>query len=81
MLDTNKGTPLFCQICETVMTGIRDAEYHRLHGCCEECGINWAERRRKEWIAGWRPSSEEVSDSIKDRRRRIFIEIDRLRGS
>lgn len=80
MSDMNKGTPLFCQVCETVMSGIRDAEYHRLHGCCEECGIKWAERRRKEWNTGWRPRADEIQTAIEDRRRRIFIEIDRLRG-
>lgn len=81
MSDTNKGTPLFCPVCDTVMAGMRDAEYHSQHNCCEECGMKWAERHRKEWTAGWRPNNDEVQTVIEDRRRRIFIEIDRLRGS
>ena len=80
MLDTNKGTPLFCPVCDTVMSGMRDAEYYRQHTCCEECGMQWAERRRDAWTANWRPDSDEVQSAIEDRRRRIFIEIDRLRG-
>lgn len=81
MLDTNSGIPLFCRVCETVMSGIRDADYHRLHNSCEECGIKWAERQRKEWNSGWRPNADEIQTAIEDRRRRIFIEIDRLRGT
>lgn len=80
MLDTNDGTPLFCAVCETVMSGMRDAEYHRLHRCCEECGMQWAERRRSDWCSGWRPDKDEIQAALEDRRRRIFIEIDRLRG-
>ena len=80
MSDRNRGTPLFCQVCESVMSGMLDAEYHRLHGCCEECGIKWAERKRGVWNDGWRPDKEEIQSAVEDRRRRIFIEIDRLRG-
>ena len=81
MSDMNRGTPLFCQVCASVMSGMLDAEYHRLHGCCEECGIKWAERKRGAWNDGWRPDKEEIQSAVEDRRRRIFIEIDRLRGS
>ena len=80
MSDMNRGTPLFCQVCESVMSGMLDAEYHRLLGCCEECGIKWAERKRGAWNDGWRPDKEEIQSAVEDRRRRIFIEIDRLRG-
>lgn len=80
MSNMSRGTPLFCVVCESVMSGIRDAEYHRQHGCCEECGIKWAETRRKEWVIGWRPNDNEIQTAIEERRRRIFIEIDRLRG-
>ena len=80
MSNMNKGAPLFCPVCSTVMSGMRDAEYYRQHTCCEECGMHWAERRRAEWSLGWRPSSEEVESAVEERRRRIFIEIDRLRG-
>lgn len=80
MSDTSNRTPLFCQVCETVMSGMRDSEYHRLMKCCEDCGIEWAERNRSEWLKGWRPSSNEIKTAVEARRSRIFIEIDRLRG-
>ena len=80
MSDMSNITPLFCHVCETVMSALRDAEYHRLHGCCEACGIKWAERQRKAWLDGWRPDISEINSDVEERRRRIFIEIDRLRG-
>lgn len=80
MSDMSNVTPLFCHVCETVMSALRDAEYHRLHGCCEACGTKWAERQRKAWLDGWRPDISEINSDVEERRRRIFIEIDRLRG-
>ena len=80
MSDMSNVTPLFCHVCETVMSALRDAEYYRLHGCCEACGTKWAERQRKAWLDGWRPDISEINSDVEERRRRIFIEIDRLRG-
>lgn len=80
MSDMSNVTPLFCHVCETVMSALRDAEYHRLHGCCEACGTKWAERQRKAWLDGWRPDISEINSDVEERRRSIFIEIDRLRG-
>ena len=80
MSDMSNVTPLFCHVCETVMSALRDAEYHRLHGCCEACGTKLAEQQRKAWLDGWRPDISEIHSDVEERRRRIFIEIDRLRG-
>ena len=73
MSDMSNVTPLFCHVCETVMSALRDAEYHRLHGCCEACGTKWAERQRKAWLDGWRPDISEIHSSVN-----ITIQIDIL---
>ena len=39
-----------------------------------------AEQQRKAWLDGWRPDISEIHSDVEERRRRIFIEIDRLRG-
>jgi len=52
--------PLFCPVCMRAMSDPRDPEQYRVHGCCDECAVNFAEIRRSEWAEGWRPSVEEA---------------------
>jgi hypothetical protein len=79
--NTHKNTPLFCPVCETAMVGKNDPSYFRLFECCEDCGLDWAERNRPDWLAGWRPNRELVNEQINKRRLLIRNEILRLRGN
>ena len=81
MSKPSKGTPLFCPVCETSMVGKNDASYFHLFECCEDCGLDWAERHRGEWMAGWRPTPELVTEQIDKRRLLTRNEILRLRGN
>lgn len=81
MSKQSNGTPLFCPVCETSMVGKNDTSYYRLFECCEDCGLDWAERHRSEWMNGWRPSTELVIEQLDKRRLLIRNEILRLRGN
>jgi hypothetical protein len=52
--------PLFCPVCRRAMSSPHDPDQFRLHGCCDECAVNFAEVRRKDWTDGWRPSVDEA---------------------
>ena len=80
MSDTPDVTPLFCLVCETVMVGQDDVDYHRLFQCCTECGMKWAETNRAQWLNGWRPNRDVVDAEVINRRSHILNEIDILRG-
>ncbi len=80
MSDTPEVTPLFCLVCETAMVGQDDVDYHRLFQCCTACGMKWAETNRAQWRQGWRPSRDDVSAEVINRRSHILNEIDILRG-
>jgi len=50
--------PLFCDICSFVMRNSNDATFYKKFGCCEECGMTFAEPRSTEWEEGWRPDND-----------------------
>ena len=78
--DTSK-VPIFCPVCTTVMVGKNDPSYYKLFECCEDCGMDWAEKNREKWRQGWRPKKTEIKEQIENRRLLIINDILRLRGS
>lgn len=62
--DIQNFVPLICSICNLPNISSDDLFYHREYGCCEECGVKWAEARQKEWKNGWRPASEIIRQEV-----------------
>lgn len=66
--ESSETPPLDCPVCEYFMRTSTDFEYWQKYGCCEECGIKWAEGfYRKEWKEGWRPDPEEIHLEVERR--------------
>ena len=53
-------TPLFCPVCMQAMSDPNDPGQFHVHGCCDECAVNFAEVERERWAAGWRPTVDEA---------------------
>tara|TARA_R110001583_G_scaffold16272_8_gene66676 strand:- start:13225 stop:13533 length:309 start_codon:yes stop_codon:yes gene_type:complete len=71
--------PLFCPICEFVMNTSDDFDFYQEFSCCEECGVRFAQSRRKEWLEGWRPEKDDIKKikkEIGNRSLGLFLEND-----
>ena len=60
--ESNITMPLFCPICEFIMSSAFDLEYYHTYSCCKNCSLKFAESRKTEWKKGWRPSSGEIEE-------------------
>jgi hypothetical protein len=61
--------PIACPICSLLMKTSDDSLAFRRFKCCDSCAARWAESRPDAWDEGWRPSKEEVAESVKIRAR------------
>jgi hypothetical protein len=61
------ATPLFCPLCESVMTSFYDEGSYRKFSCCDICASKWAYPNMEKWSDGWRPTQSEAKDHIKTR--------------
>jgi len=59
--------PLACPVCSHVIRSRDDETAYRDLGCCDRCLRLWAAARRKLWLAGWRPTAEQVAAAEADR--------------
>ena len=59
--------PLSCSICDAIFRSRDDEMACREFDCCNLCAMQWAHARKIEWNNGWRPSREQVLESIKNR--------------
>jgi len=59
--------PLGCPVCDRLYRSQDDEASHREFSCCYLCALQWAHPRRKEWLAGWRPSSDDVKAVVANR--------------
>lgn len=57
-------TPLFCRICDYLMTSHYDVITYKKFGCCDSCASTWAYPKAKEWSAGWRPDPCEIEKCV-----------------
>lgn len=62
--------PLFCLVCKFPMKTADDSMAHRKYMCCSKCSFRFAAKNEEKWLAGWRPSQEELS-SYKEEREKI----------
>jgi len=65
------AVPFSCSVCEFPMRTADDNHSFKAYGCCHLCTLRWAESRKADWIAGWRPSEEQVTDEIATRLCRV----------
>lgn len=61
--------PVFCKVCDGIMSSDYDEKAHEKFGCCDACANDWAYPRNAEWKAGWRPTAEEVQKCVASRGR------------
>ena len=59
--NSNKDiVPISCPVCLYLLRNMEDAISYREFKCCQECSDKWARPRKKDWVAGWRPSRGEL---------------------
>jgi len=59
--------PICCPVCRLLMRSADDAGYFRSRGCCQRCGMKWADPDVARWETGWRPDPLEVANEVKAR--------------
>jgi hypothetical protein len=65
---TNEKDDFFCKICNYPLVTKDDFSANKEFNCCHYCYLQFAEARRKEWLSGWRPSKEDLSTYLKERK-------------
>jgi hypothetical protein len=55
-LEKECNTPVFCPLCESIMSSIYDEESFEKYECCEECANKLVYPNIERWKSGWRPS-------------------------
>ena len=66
--NTDKKDKFFCDICNYPLITLDDFKSNSEYKCCHERFLTHAESRKKEWLAGWRPSKKEINRYIKLRK-------------
>lgn len=57
--------PLFCPVCDYLMSTDEDDVSYEEFGCCELCKDTFVYANKKAWVEdGWRPSKELVNERI-----------------
>ncbi len=59
--------PFWCPLCECAMGSQRDVDSYREVGTCADCEREFSDSNRTAWLGGWRPTREEVDQSLKKR--------------
>jgi len=69
IIPKNEATsvPLSCPVCDILFRSRNDEMAYQEFKCCDICAMQWAHARKTEWNEGWRPSPEQVLESIKNR--------------
>lgn len=57
-----ENMPIFCPVCEAIMTSLYDESAYKKFSCCDGCANKWAYRNQDRWLSGWRPTIEEIHD-------------------
>lgn len=65
---TNEKDDFFCKICSYPLITKDDFNLNKEFNCCHHCYLQFAESRKNEWLSGWRPSKEDLSAYLKERK-------------
>ena len=68
--DKPKNMPLFCDVCEIRFANKEDEKTYKSFGCCSSCADTWAYSHKEMWKEGWRPSKQQIEESV---RKRCFV--------
>lgn len=61
------ASPLFCELCKSLMISQYDEASHQKFNCCDKCASTWAYKNAEKWASGWRPSLDEIEKSVMSR--------------
>ena len=65
---TNGKDSMFCSLCHFPFLSKNDFEASEKYKVCHECFLTYAEARKTEWIAGWRPDKQKIKEYILHRK-------------
>ena len=75
-IDVTERVPLDCPVCRYLLRDQRDTNSYRIHKCCTECAMIWAEPNQEGWSIGWRPSHEDVEIELIKRFKTPIYQVD-----
>jgi len=58
----------FCKICKYPLISKDDFSLNKEFNCCHNCYLKFIECRKKDWENGWRPTKEDLSNYLKERK-------------
>ena len=59
--------PLFCPVCDLLMSDATDADAFMTYECCKGCMFDFAEARKNDWLLGWRPTTDAIMSKLHER--------------
>ena len=65
---TKEKDNFFCEICSYSLITKEDFDTNEKYDCCYSCFLKFIESRKKEWLSGWRPSKDQLSSYLKERK-------------
>ena len=65
---TKKKDEMFCMLCSFPFVSKKDFDCQKKYNVCSDCFLTFVESRKKEWIAGWRPSKKQIKNNILNRK-------------
>jgi len=63
----SSNVPLFCEVCGIRFNDKEDEKSFFKFKCCATCADTWAYSNKEKWENGWRPSKQQVSESLDSR--------------
>ena len=59
---TKKKDNMFCELCSFPLLTKSDFDSNKKYEVCNECFLTFAEARKNEWLAGWRPDKQKIKE-------------------
>lgn len=56
----NRESNRECPVCSSYSFSVKDDLYMARFECCFGCYVQWVEHRENRWLAGWRPTKEQI---------------------
>jgi len=69
VIGKQKKENFYCTICDYPLVTKEDFTSDTGYDCCNECFLQFAQSRRKEWKNGWRPNKNDIRSYISIRRK------------
>ena len=65
--DATDYIPLSCPVCHQLVRSQLDTFAFQDYECCNSCMLAWAQARKEQWLAGWRPSLKMMDEELHKR--------------